>query len=62
MKEYKLICGYPQNDNITEEVAALQSQNAELLDTLKKAIKDIERTGYVSVPTCIVIEDAIRNA
>ena len=37
MNDYKLICGYPQNDNITEEVANLQSQNAELLETLKAA-------------------------
>ena len=45
-----------------ELIEELEATVAELLAALEQAIADIERTGYVSVPTCILMEEAIRKA
>jgi len=52
------------NQDLTTErrLKAKDERIAELLDTLRQAIADIERTGYVTVPTCITMEEAIREA
>ena len=49
------------NDRLNK-YETLKATNTALLVALRQAIADIERTGYVSVPTCIAMEEAIRKA